>query len=225
MSRFLPVQCMADLEGLIRYTGFLPLFTCSIPGFSVEENVNPAVWFKPDTEGPWEWRSMIAQKKDIFYGKFAENKAVFVHRDWFGALCNYRRNGYDFDTRYELGMATRRDNAIIELLSEEGSMLSTTLRGRAGFGKGGYKNFEPTMTDLQLQTYVCIQSFDKRLNKQGQPYGWDVTRYTRPEHLLPPDYMDAAYAEDPAASFDRMVSHLTAILPDISREAIARWLK
>lgn len=224
MSRFLPVSCMEDLEGLIRYTGFLPLFRCSIPGFSVEENCNPAVWFK-DVPGPWEWRSMIAQKREIFYGKFAENKAVFVHRDWFGALCNYRRNGYDFDTKYELGMATRREHAIISLLSEEGSLLSTDLKRRAGFGKGGHKNFEPTMTDLQLKTYVCIRSFDQRLNKQGQPYGWDVTRYTLPESLMPADCMDAAYAEAPEQSFARMVDHLQSILPDMPRAAIGKWLR
>ncbi|MDO4355061.1 MAG: hypothetical protein Q4E13_00960, partial [Clostridia bacterium] len=90
--RFLPVHQRSDLEGLIRYTGFLPLFRCSIPGFSVEENCDPSVWFS-DAAGPWEWRGQIARENEIFYGKFAEKKAVFVHRDWFPALCNYRRDG------------------------------------------------------------------------------------------------------------------------------------
>lgn len=225
MSRFLPVHSMQDLEGLIRYTGFLPLFTCSIPGFSVEENVDPTVWFKDDVEGPWEWRSMIAQKGEIFYGKFAENKAVFVHRDWFGALCNYRRNGYDFDTKYELGMATRKEHAIMSLLTERESLLSTELKRSAGFGKSGYKDFEPVMTELQMQTYVCIRSFDQRLNKQGQPYGWNVTRYTLPEFILPENAMDAAYAEAPEAAFARMADHLQLILPDVSPGSIENWLK
>lgn len=225
MGRFLPVHCMEDLEGLIRYTGFLPLFRCSIPGFSVEENCDPSVWFKEDAEGPWEWRSKIAQKKEIFYGKFAENKAVFVHRDWFGALCNSRRDGYDFDTKYELGTASRSEHAVMRILAEEGSMLSTELKRRAGFGKGGPKNFDAVMTALQLQTYVCIQSFDQRLNKQGEPYGWDVTRYTMPEKLMDDGAMDAAYAEAPEKSFARMAAHLQNILPDMPVEAIEKWLK
>lgn len=225
MSRFLPVQSLSDLEGLIRYTGFLPLFTCSIPGFSVEENCHPAVWFQDEAEGPWEWRSMIAEKGEIFYGKFAENKAVFVHRDWFPALCNYRRNGYDFDTRYELGMAARREHAVMDLLSQEESLLSPDLKRRAGFGKGGHKGFDQVMTELQMQTYVCIRSFDQRLNKQGQPYGWNVTRYIRPELQIPESVMDAAYAEAPEKAFARMIDHLQTILPDVSRSAIESWLK
>lgn len=225
MNRFLPVQRLSDLEGLIRYTGFLPLFTCSIPGFSVEENCSPAVWFKDDIEGPWDWRSMIAQKGEIFYGKFAENKAVFVHRDWFPTLCNYRRNGYDFDTKYELGMATRKEHAIMDLLSQEESLLSPDLKRRAGFSKGGHKGFDQVMTELQMQTYVCIRSFDQRLNKQGQPYGWSTTRYIRPELQIPESAMDAAYAEATEKSFARMVDHLQIILPDVARSAIESWLK
>ena len=225
MSRFLPVQSMADLEALIRYTGFLPLFRCSIPGFSVEENVHPSVWFQDGVEGPWEWRGRIAQKGEIFYGKFAENKAAFVHRDWFASLCNYRRNGYDFDTLYELGMANRKAHGIITLLSERRSMLSSDLKRLAGFGKSGFNDFDPTITALQMQTYVCIRSFDKRLNKQGQPYGWDVTRYTLPELLLPDGAMDSAYAEAPQAAFARMAGPLQQILPDVPRAAIERWLQ
>ena len=216
---------MDDLEGLIRYTGFLPLFRCSIPGFSVEENCDPAIWFADGVSGPWDWRSPIAQKGEIFYGKFAENKAVFVHRDFFPALCNYRRNGYDFDTRYELGMAPRKEQAVMRLLTEEGSLLSTDLKRRAGFGKGGLSNFDPTMTGLQLQTYVCIRSFDQRLNKQGEPYGWDVTRYTLPEFILSDGALDAAYAEAPERAFARMADHLQSVLPDVSRAAIEKWLR
>ena len=225
MNRFLPVHCLADLEGLIRYTGFLPLFSCSIPGFSVEENCDPNVWFKDDVEGPWDWRGMIAEKGEIFYGKFAENKAVFVHRNWFPALCNYRRNGYDFDTRYELGMSTRREHAIIALLTDEESILSPDLKRRAGYGKGGFKGFDQVMTDLQMQTYVCIRSFDQRLSKQGVPYGWNVTRYIQPERQISESEMDAAYSEAPDRAFARMCDHLQSILPDVSRSAIEHWLK
>lgn len=221
--RFLPVHQRSDLEGLIRYTGFLPLFRCSIPGFSVEENCDPSVWFS-DAAGPWEWRGQIARENEIFYGKFAEKKAVFVHRDWFPALCNYRRDGYDFDTKYDLGMADRRESAVLRALSEQGSMLSGALGRMAGFGKGGYKGFDAVMTNLQMQTYACIQGFEQKVNRRGQPYGFETTRFTTPERILGAEAIEAAYEEAPSESLRRMIDHLQAILPDVSREKIHTWL-
>lgn len=223
--RFLPLHQMADLEGLIRYTGLLPLFRCSIPGFSVEENCDPSVWFADGAEGPWEWRGQIARKGEILYGKFAENKAVFVHRDWFPSLCNFRRDGYDFDTLYELGMANRRDFSVVNALVSDHSLLSGELRALAGFGKGGYRGFEAVMTHLQMQTYVCIQGFEQRITKQGRPYGWEVTRYTTPEHMLGSETIEAAYNEAPRDSLNRIIVHLQSILSDISGDQIAAWLK
>lgn len=41
----------------------------------------------------------------------------------------------------------------------------------AGFGKEGEKNFEGTVTDLQMDGYLLIRDFRQRLNKKGQPTG------------------------------------------------------
>lgn len=223
--RFLPVHQLSDLEGLIRYTGFLPLFRCSIPGFSVEENCASSVWFADGVEGPWDWRGQIARKNEILYGKFAENKAVFVHRDWFPVLCNYRRDGYDFDTLYELGMAGRRECAAMRALSGHASLLSGELSRAASFGKGGYKGFDAVMVHLQMQTYACIQGFEQKRNRQGQPYGFETTRYTTPERILGVEAIEAAYAEAPQESLRRMVTHLRGILPDVAAARIEAWLK
>ena len=108
----------------------------------------------------------------------------------------------------------------MRLLAETGSMLSTDMKRRVGSG-----SFDAVMTALQMQTYVCVQSFDQRLNKQGQPYGWDVTRYTLPENLMAPGAMDAAYMEAPEKAFARMADHLQAILPDVPRDAVEKWLR
>ena len=41
-----------DLAAMIQRAGILPFFTNSVPGWSVEEHIDPAVWFT-DREGPW----------------------------------------------------------------------------------------------------------------------------------------------------------------------------
>ena len=55
------------------------------------------------------------------------------------------------------------------------------LKRQAGFGKGGEKNFEGTVTDLQMGSYLLIRDFRRRANKKGFPYGWHISVYSTPE--------------------------------------------
>ncbi len=50
-----------DLIDAIGRMGFLPLFKNSIPGFSVEENVDPSIWFT-NKPGPWEWKGPVIRE-------------------------------------------------------------------------------------------------------------------------------------------------------------------
>ena len=42
------------------------------------------------------------------------------------------------------------------------------MKEKGGFGKGGEKNFEGTLTKLQMQTYLIVKDFRPRLNKRGE---------------------------------------------------------
>lgn len=56
MGRFgFTIQTKQDLINAVNKLRFLPLFENSIPGFSVEENVEPSLWFGSGP-GPWEWK-------------------------------------------------------------------------------------------------------------------------------------------------------------------------
>ena len=101
------IKTKQDLVDAVERCGFLPLFENSIPGFSVEENVDPAIWFGSE-EGPWEWKGPVIRETGCAYGKFFEQKAAFISREWFPDFANYRRDGYDFDARYDDGLADRK---------------------------------------------------------------------------------------------------------------------
>ena len=62
------------------------------------------------------------------------------------------------------------------------------------------KNFEGTVTDLQMGGYLLIRDFRQRLNKKGQPYGWPISVYATPEALWGYEYIASAYAEEPVQS-------------------------
>ena len=66
-----------DAVSLIHRVGFLPLFSNSIPGFSIEEHVPGDHWWTGDPEiDPWEWRQILAGDESIAYGKFFNKTAV-----------------------------------------------------------------------------------------------------------------------------------------------------
>ena len=159
------LQTVEDCENYINEVGFLPLFASEeFPGGSVQERTKPWVWWTGNEKtDPWLWREQIAAKGTIAYGKFFHGRAGFVSREWFPYLANYRRAGYDYDSRWDEGLATNRSRKIMSLFMEENAdkeLFSFEVKRMAGFGKEGEKNFEGTITDLQMQTYLIFSCFE-----------------------------------------------------------------
>ena len=107
-----------DLIAAVEEYGFLPFFQNEIPGFSVEELCAPELWFADDADGPWEWKGPAARSGKCLYGKIFDKKAGFVSRDWIPDFANFRRDGYDFDARWDDGLASYKDKELYETIWE-----------------------------------------------------------------------------------------------------------
>lgn len=205
--------CIHTVDELINYinkTGFLPLFCNEIPGFSVEERTVPYHWWCDDAKkDPWKWREIIAARGDIAYGKFFNRKAGFISKKWFPYLANIRRDGYDFDALWDDEKATRREKKIMDLFDDDTELFSYEVKEKAGFNKGGEKNFEGVACDLQMKTYLCARDFRQRTNKHGEKYGWAIAVYSKPEHLWGYEHVTKAYKEEPAKSAERIRKFIT----------------
>ena len=106
----------------------------------------------------------------------------------------------------------------------EEQWFSFQLKRQAGFGKGGEKNFEGTVTDLQMQGYLLIRDFRQRLNKRGQPYGWPISVYSTPEALWGYAHITSAYAVEPEESRARIDQQVLRNFPGAAPEALAAVL-
>lgn len=215
-------SCIHTSDGLlevIEKVGFLPLFSNDVPGFSVENMTDPSCWWCGDPEvDPWEWRSILARTGKVAYGKFFNNKAGYVSKKWFPDFANYRRDGYDFDSRYEDGKAGRREKLIMDLFwpkegelwdaTDDVSLYSNEVKEKAGFGKGGEKGFEGTCAKLQMSAYLTVKDFRPRLNKKGEPFGWSVAIYTLPEYLWGYKFVTKSYKDLPEDSRKKIVRQI-----------------
>lgn len=217
-------------EELIRYidqVGFLPLFANEIPGFSVEDHVCPYSWWTGDPEqDPWVWREIIARSGRVAYGKFYERKAGFVSRKWFPYFVNYRRDGYDFDARYDDELASSKSKKIMDLFESEKELYSFEVKKMAGFGKGGEKNFDGVITELQMQGYLVTRDFRRRRRKKdGVEYGWAIAVYTTPENLWDYETVTAAYQEAPETSYKKVMEKIRKEFPGASEELIRKVMR
>ena len=229
------IRTWQELINWINEVGFLPLFANGIEGFSAEEHVSPGYWWTGiREEDPWEWREIIASGHQVAYGKFFDQKAGFISLKWLPYFANYRRGGYDFDSRWEDGLANRREKKIMDMLTgrdddgdvtfPDDQILSTELKKKAGFGKGGEKNYPGIVTALQMQTYLVITDFHRRVNKRGEEYGMPVSVMLPPEAIWGYETVTAAYNEDPNVSRQRIADQIKEQFPAAADDDITKLI-
>ena len=212
-----------DLIEAVAYFGFLPFFANEIEGFSVEEMTPARLWFT-DVPGPWEWKGPVISEGNCVYGKFFDRKAGFVSNKWFLDFANLRRDGYDFDARYEDGLAGNREKYLYDLIAARHSILSKDAKLIGGYvkpqnaGKDDWKprtGFDTTITKLQMECYVITSDFEYEISKTGEPYGWGIARYATPEEYLGKSFAKNVYSREPDRSGKRILRHLHKVLPDV----------
>ena len=237
------VHTADELLEKIEKFGFLPLFGNEIKGFSVENMTDPACWWSGDPDkDPWEWREILARSGKVAYGKFYGNRAGYVSKKWFPYFANFRRQGYDFDSRYEDGKANYREKLLMDLFIPEGvdmwdvkpaklekqgcarELYSFEMKEKGGFGKGGEKDFEGVLTRLQMQSYLVVKDFRPRVNKKGEEYGWAVAVMTPPEYLWGYKFVTGQYKSEPEESFRAMEEQISEFF-DAEGKTIRKILK
>ena len=229
------IRTWEELVNWVDEVGFLPLFANEIEGFSAEEHVSPDFWWTGiEDQDPWAWREIIARSCRAAYGKFFAGKAGFISLRWLPFFANYRREGYDFDSRWEDGKASRREKNIMDLLTDRDGdgdviwtrkeLLSTEIKKKAGFGKGGEKNFPGMMTGLQMQTYLVIYDFHRRVNKRGEEYGMPVSVMLPPEAVWGYEKITSAYGESPEKSRERIMDRICEVFPHADENSMIKLI-
>jgi hypothetical protein len=216
------IKTIDELYEYIETVGFLPLFSSRVPGFSLEELTASSAWFSGETEDPWEWRSVAARERRVVYGKFFGKKAGFISKEWFPYFAAYRRDGYDFDTLYELGMAPRKNKLLMDVLEAGGQVPSYTLKTEAGFGKNGETGFDGAITNLMMQTYCVISGFERKLNRNGEEYGWPVAVYSIAEQCFGREMVRSQYGLAKEEAREKIAEQMRSLYPDASEKDIWR---
>lgn len=222
------IGSMQDLIDVINELGFVPFFQNEIEGFSIEEHIGRGCWYTDGDNGfwpAWEWKGPVIQEMRCAYGKFIRNKAMYVSPKWFPDFANFRRDGYDFDARFDDELASFYDKELYDLLDANAPVMSKKLKQIGNYGKNGRKGFDTMITRLQKQCYVVISDFRYATDKEGNEYGWGVAEYSTPEKFLGKKFTSSVYKRTPEESYSRVLKHFMKILPDADESQIKKILK
>ncbi|MBQ9662943.1 MAG: hypothetical protein IJV40_07350 [Oscillospiraceae bacterium] len=226
------VRSKQDLIRAVETYGIVPYFATSIPGFSLEEHCSPAALWSDTGEDSWAWKGPVIRATGCAYGKFFEKKSVYVSLDWFCDLANYRRDGYDFDARYDDGLAKFDDKQLYDLIDANAPALSKDLRRAGGYAYNGRwqktegrKGFDASLLRLQELCYITTSNFVYTLDKHGNQRGWGVAEYSTPEKFMGAAFSDRVYQRSPEESYARLMEHLLSLFPAVPEKALKKFLK
>lgn len=83
----------------------------------------------------------------------------------------------------------------MDIFESNEEMASHILKEVAGFGKGGLKNYAGIITDLQMQSYLIVDDFRRKVSKKGLEYGMPISIFATPEKKWGYDYIASGYQE------------------------------
>lgn len=217
--------------------GFLPFFTNSISGFSIEEHTPRELWFSDEQmASAWEWKGPVITEWDCTYGKFFAGKAGFVSLDWLPDFMNWRRS------LRPLASFSPDAQHILDVLRENESMLSRELKKASGYTLARKKKFDPfgledkeankhngatfdkIINDMQMATHVVIADFEYAISKNGERYGWGLARYCTPEALFGEEILEGCEGRTPEESRQRIICHIQSLFPQATEKQIMKLI-
>ena len=216
------IHSCPEMMDYIQEVGLLPLLNSGIPGYSAEDIVSEECRYVVFPDGGWDWplwkwKGQIVAEGNCVYGKFFAGKAGFVSREWWPDLYNYRRS-----KSQEPEEGTIED-AILQTLHENGSMITRELRTACGFtGKNMRSKFDGYITRLQGACRIVTEDFIYPTDKHGREYGWGWALLSLPEQLLG---REACRCDrTPEESYARLHDHLRTLLPQATERQIEKMI-
>lgn len=217
------IHSCPELIDCVQQVGFLPLLESGIHGYSAESLMAEECRFTQFEDGTWEWplwqwKGAVVREGDCVYGKFFAGKAGFISRAWWPDFCNWRRSQNPLPEENSI------EDVILTILRMHGSMIARELRAACDLtGKNMRSKFDTYVGRMQMATYIVTEDFVYPTDKHGQKYGFGWSLLTTPERLLGKESCQCN--RTPEESYQRMVEHLSQLLPNASEKQIKKILK
>jgi hypothetical protein len=187
---------------------------------------SPIVWHTGDPEtDPWEWRVRVLRERgDIAYAKCFFRKSGYITEGFYPYFLALRRGGRAFEDDYADGSMSRHAKRIYDVVREYGELPLHEIKALGGFGREDKSRFNSALTELQMRLYLTICGTRRRMNAQGEEYGWDTTVFCTAERFWErTDVFGRAAGLDAADAYAAIRERVLELNPDAVEKKIHKF--
>ena len=170
----------------------------------------PVRWHtgEPDTD-PWEWRMRVLdERSDIAYAKVFFRSSGYITKEWYPYFIAVRRKGSSFEQAWQDGLVSDTARRIYEAVSDNERVPMHEIKELAGLHSEPTAHIEKALTELQMGMFLTISGRTQKLNKFGEPYGWNSTVFCTPEVFWQTDVFPEITPEEAAEKIKTRVLEL-----------------
>ncbi len=183
----------------------------------------PVVWHTGDPEtDPWEWRMRaLEERKDIAYGKVFFGTSGYITKEWYPYFLAVRRQGMSYDEWYETGSISHMEKLVYDAIAENKRIALHDIKRDCGITKETSNQFDKALTSLQKNLFVTMCGRMPKLNKNGEPYGWNSTVFCTVEEFWGEDmFMEISKEE----AYQRIHDQILKLNPAAEEKVIKKFI-
>lgn len=176
---------------LIQSRSYLFLLKNKLDEKSLESMSCSSAWYTNTNLDPWRWKGRIAAEKKAAYTKLFCKKNMFISWNWYPYYLAYFRKGKDADNFYKSGELSRCAKDIYGILVETNELPSHEIKRllNTNYEKG---KFENALVELQCKMLITVCGEARKINKNGDPYGWHSSKFALVDNWVEPEILQEA---------------------------------
>jgi hypothetical protein len=212
-----------DFLKALEDVGFMPLSNNCINFINLSDLTPPEQWHTDLPSDPWQWRIKAEEEHKAAYGKLFDKKPGFISLEWYPVFLSARRKGETFDEIYSGGLISRYAKQIYELFEEHETLATHEIKSLCGFTKELNSKYESAMSELQMGMFITINGEKRKMNSDGEEYGWPSTAYSTVEKWAGEELMDEAWSIKPGDASDMILERIMDFNPNAEHRKIRKF--
>ncbi|MDL2206662.1 hypothetical protein LJC33_07120 [Eubacteriales bacterium OttesenSCG-928-N13] len=191
---------------------------------TLEQMTTPQQWHTGEVAtDPWQWKDRAAAEQKLAFGCILGGHKGFISRAMYPLFYAAMRPRESLQARYEDGTVSSATLQIYQLFEDRFQLSTADIRSALGVTKKqGASRADGAVIDLQKQFLITVNGNQRRINKDGQPYGWPANTYTTVERWTQ-DWID----ENPISAEEaraQILAHCEQLDPSIDLGTLRRRL-
>lgn len=206
--------------------GFMALSNI-LPGFPfLSEETPEENWHTGDPEtDPWQWKDRAAEEKQLAFGCILGGHKGFVSARFYPLFYAAFHPTEPMTERRASGLVTQEAWQLWQLFEDKTMLNTSDIRQELGVtAKKGGGRVDKAIQELQRNYYITAAGNRRKINRQGQPYGWPAIVYDKVKNWAPREWISLDSPIGPSEAKEDILDQAIAISKSLTRGELTKAL-